>query len=220
MRLRSESADALNRIAQIDAGDSAAYGTRRIDAASGVKAIESPAPLQRPRAAALPGRRSGRVLPLSEDTTAAIFRFHASEAKQVIRVMIAVACADGVVDDRERRRIADYLTDAGSTPAEMAYAEDQFRRPAAPQDLARGAASREVASELYAAALLIAAEATPGTRAFLGRLASALRLEPKFVANLHAAWGISQPVPVQESDQPPENGPGCISTETRPFRSI
>lgn len=203
MRLRDDSADTVKRIADAGAQKSSVYKTRPIDAPSRVAAINSSVLVHRPQAVALPGRRSGKMLSLSEDTTAAIFRFHASDAEQVIRVMIAAACADGMVDEGERRRIADYLADAGSTPAELAYAEDQLRRPATAQDLARGVASREVASELYAAALLIAAKATLGTRAFLGRLASALRLEPKFVADLHAAWGISPPVPVEESDQPP-----------------
>ena len=80
---------------------------------------------------------------------------------------MAAACADGVIDEHERQRIADYLADAGSTPAELAYAEEQLRRPATAEDLARGAMSREVASELYAAALLVSEAATPGTRDFL-----------------------------------------------------
>lgn len=146
--------------------------------------------------------------PLSEDSTAAIFRFHASDAEQVIRVMIAAACADGVRDERERQRLADYLTDAGSTPAELAFAEEQLQMPATAPDFARGAVSREVASELYAAALLIAAEETPGTRAFLAQLAGALQVDPKFVEDLHAAWDISPPAPVYEPDPPHENGPG------------
>lgn len=208
MRLRDDSADTLRRIAQVDAREAAAYKTRPIDALSRVAAVNASLLVHRPRAVALPGRPSAKMLPLSEDTTAAIFRFHASDAEQVIRVMIAAASADGVVDEHERRRISDYLAGAGSTPAELAYAGDQLRRPATAQDFGGGAMSREVASELYAAALLIATEATPGTRAFLGRLASALRLEPKFVADLHRAWRLSPPDPVEASGRPPEDGQG------------
>lgn len=204
MRLRNDSTDALNRIAQFDARDSAAYRTRRTDAASGVKAVDSSVPPLRPRAIALPGRQSEGVPSLSEDTNAVTFRFQASDANQIIKVMIAAASADGVVDEDERRRIADYLKDAGSTPEEMAYAEDQLRRPATAEDAARGAHSQEAAIELYAAALLIAAEASPGTRAFLGCLARELRLEPKFVADLHAAWAIWAPADLGPvPDHPP-----------------
>lgn len=194
MRLRDDSAEALRRIAQTDARETALSRIHRLDAPTAVAAIRSSMPMRRPEAVALPGRQSGKALPLSKDTTAAVFGFHASGAKQVIRVMMAAACADGVVDEQERRRIADYLADAGSTPEELAFAEEQLHRPVVAEDLARGVTSGEMARELYAAALLVSQTATPGTQAFLGRFASALRLEPKFVADLHAAWGNPPPV--------------------------
>ncbi len=202
MRLRDGSTDILKRIEQAGSRDTTVSKARPIDAPSRITGKNSPLLVGRPQVVTLPGRQSANMVPLSEDSTAAIFRFHAADAEQVIRVMIAAASADGVVDERERRRIADYLSDAGSTPAEMSYANEQLRKPAMPHDFAGAVTSREVAIELYAAALLVAAEETPGNRAFQGSLASALQLEPKFVADLHAAWGMSPPVPVGPPDQP------------------
>src|SRR5688572_24874557 len=129
MRLRDDSGGTIKRIAKAGARETTVQKARRIEAPPAVTARNPSVLVHRPQAFALPGRQAAKMLPLSEDTNAAIFRFHASDAEQVIRVMIATACADGVVDEHERRRICDYLADAGSTSDELAYAEDQLREP-------------------------------------------------------------------------------------------
>lgn len=184
----------LYRIVRRAGLDSAVYRTGKIRALSAVSAVASAAasrPARRPSKGATP---RAAPTPLSEDTTAAVVRFRAADAELVIRTMIAAAAADGEIDVSEARRIVTYLRDSGGTPAKLAFAERETERPAAPEALAQAVVSRETAVELYAAALLVTAATTPGTREFLARLARALKLDPQFVAGLHTGWGDPPPL--------------------------
>lgn len=188
--------DLLSRLIRATARDSGAHRTGKIRALARVSAVGSVASS---RAARQPTRVAAvdppddAMVPLSEDTTAAVVRFRAADAELIIRAMVAAAAADCDIDQSEVRRIASHLRDSGSTAAELEFVEQETQHPSAPEDLARGITSREIAVELYAAALLVTAATTPGTRAFLARLSQALGLEAKFVAELHAAWGDPPP---------------------------
>lgn len=183
----------LYRIVRRAGLDSAVYRTGKIRVLSGVSAVASAASSRAARHSLRAAASVDATTPLSEDTTAAVVRFRAADAELVIRAMIAAAAADGEIDERERRRIVGYLRDSGGTPAELDFAERETQHPTAPEDLARSVGSREIAVEIYAAALLVTAATSPETRAFLSRLAAALQLDPKFVAGLHAAWGDPPP---------------------------
>jgi uncharacterized membrane protein YebE (DUF533 family) len=128
-----------------------------------------------------------------DDAPAAVFRFHAADAMTIIRAMIAASAADGEIDAGENRRILDWLRLAGGTPEDEAFVLQQETHPAAVEDLARGVTQRETAVEIYAASLLATGAATDGSRRFLRQLAAALRLDPPFIAALHASW--SDPPP-------------------------
>lgn len=128
-----------------------------------------------------------------EDEPAVVFGFHAADAMTIIRAMIAASAADGEIDAGENRRILDWLRLAGGTPEDEAFVRQQEAHPAAVEDLARGVTRHETAVEIYAASLLATGAATDGSRQFLRQLAAALRLDPAFIASLHANW--SDPPP-------------------------
>ncbi|MBB3772362.1 uncharacterized membrane protein YebE (DUF533 family) [Angulomicrobium tetraedrale] len=106
----------------------------------------------------------------------------------LLRAMIAAALADGHVDERERLAIGAKLNDegAGLDEAER-FLSAELANPASVEALAREAATPEQAAEVYIAALLTIDADTISERAFLARLASALRLDAQLVPHLEAA---------------------------------
>ncbi|MBV8165307.1 MAG: DUF533 domain-containing protein [Alphaproteobacteria bacterium] len=133
-------------------------------------------------------RRPGSETPSLDDEEAVRVDFHAADARLIIRTIIAALAASGETLEQERRHVLAYLHDAGSTPAEIAFAEAELRHPAAVEEITGPVASRETAVEIYAAALLATKAASESSRAFLARLAAGLNLEPEFVRDLHAKW--------------------------------
>ena len=135
--------------------------------------------------------------PSWDDEGAVRVDFHAADAHLILRAMIAALAAAGITHTAERQRILAYLRDTGGTPAELAFAEREMQHPASAEEIAASVSGRETAVELYAAALLATQAANPGGRAFLARLAAALKLEPAFVRELHKNW--DDPPPVETS---------------------
>ena len=172
-------ADKIRALSTVSAVGAAAYAHTRAR-------TRRPAPHRPPANAAAP---------LSEDTEAAIFAFHAMDAGSMIRAMVAAAAVDDETSRvQENRRILAFLRDAGASPGQIEFAQSQMQHAATVVDLARGVTSHETAVEIYAAALLATNGATPETRRFLGDLAGALKLDPGFVADLHAQWGDPPPL--------------------------
>ncbi|PZQ85779.1 MAG: DUF533 domain-containing protein [Ancylobacter novellus] len=120
--------------------------------------------------------------------------FHPAQADHthfpvtLLRTMIAASLADGHVDEQERRAIGGKLTEQGTQldDAERFLAEE-LRNPASVQDIAGGVANPEQAAEVYISALLTIDADNTAERAFLARLAMALKLEPELVPHLEAA---------------------------------
>ena len=99
-------------------------------------------------------------------------------ARGVLVAMIQGAKADGHIDAEEQRRIFGHVEALGLDAAAKAFVMDEL---AAPSDIGRvtaHATTPETASELYAAALLAMDPDTAAERAWLDRLAQALRLPP------------------------------------------
>ena len=142
-------------------------------------------------------RKSADAQPSLDDEEAVRVDFHACDARLILRTMIAAMAAAGTGYEAERQRVLAYLRDTGGTAAEMAFAEHEMRQPASAEDIAQGIATHETSVEIYAAALLATQAATEPSRAFLSRLAAALRLDPAFVRELHKTW-----------DDPPPEEPG------------
>lgn len=107
----------------------------------------------------------------------------------LLRTMIAASLADGHVDASERAAIAAKLNErpgASRDEAEQFLAEE-LARPARVEDIARAVTREEEAAEVYIAALLAIDPDTTGERAFLARLAAALKLDAALTPHLEAA---------------------------------
>ena len=112
-----------------------------------------------------------------------------SEALLLLRAMIAAARADGALDAAERRAIAAQLDSAGLSPAERDRVLADFDQPATPEELARAARDPMLAAQLYAAACAGAGEVSAGERAWLDRLATALKLDRRAAAAIESRLG-------------------------------
>jgi uncharacterized membrane protein YebE (DUF533 family) len=106
-----------------------------------------------------------------------------------LRAMIAAAKADGEIDQAEMDRILGKVADDEVTPEERRFVLDEIRKPLDPADLAREVASPAQAAEVYAASLLAIDVDSEAERAYLRRLAEALKLDEAAVAYLHETTG-------------------------------
>ena len=134
--------------------------------------VPTPAQLPPPNSPFNPSQTSDSQLPLT-----------------LLRTMIAASLADGHIDDAERIAIAGKLNESGI--ADLGEAErflsDELANPATVETLARAVASEEEAAEVYVAALLAIDPDSTSERAFLARLAMALRLDPALTPHLESA---------------------------------
>ncbi|MCB4770991.1 DUF533 domain-containing protein [Ancylobacter sp. Lp-2] len=134
--------------------------------------VPTPAQLPPPNSPFNPSQTSDSQLPLT-----------------LLRTMIAASLADGHIDDAERVAISAKLHENGI--ADLGEAErfltDELANPASVETLARTVASEEEAAEVYIAALLAIDPDSTSERAFLARLAMALRLDPALTPHLESA---------------------------------
>ncbi|MBS7540143.1 tellurite resistance TerB family protein [Ancylobacter lacus] len=107
----------------------------------------------------------------------------------LLRTMIAAALADGHVDEAERAAITARLREnhAGALDEAARFLADELARPASVEDIARAVANEAEAAEVYISALLAIDPDSTAERAFLARLALALRLDPALTPHLEAA---------------------------------
>ena len=105
-------------------------------------------------------------------------------SRGMLQAMMAAAKADGHLDDRERGLVEAELQRIEADPAVRRWFEDELRRPLDPAEVARAAASPEMAAEMYLASLLVADETSFMERAYLDELARQLRLPEGLKAEL------------------------------------
>lgn len=96
----------------------------------------------------------------------------------VLRAMIAAAKADGHIDAEEQARIDQRLGQTTLTAEEQGFVLRELTRPLDTQALVAGVDSPELASELYAASLLVLDAPCPRERAYLEELGAGLGLQP------------------------------------------
>jgi len=139
-------------------------------------AAPPPKPVPAAKTAAPPARRLPEIAAKPEPIPQASAE-HA-EARLLLRAMIAAARADGVIDRAERTGIANQLDAAGLSPAERDQVLADFDKPATVEELASAARDPILCAQLYAAAFAAAGEVSALERAWLDRLAMALKLQP------------------------------------------
>lgn len=106
----------------------------------------------------------------------------------LLRTMIAASLADGHIDDRERIAISGKLNESGPRLDEAEqFLTHELANPASVETIAREVSSEEEAAEVYLSALLAIDPDNSAERAFLARLAMALRLDPNLTPHLEAA---------------------------------
>ncbi len=105
----------------------------------------------------------------------------------LIRAMIAAAASDGQVDEAERHAIVGGLKEAGFDPEGNAWLEGEMASPASIDDLAAGAATPELAAQVYTAARLAIEPDTEAEAGFLTALGGALGLDPSLVGQIDLA---------------------------------
>jgi uncharacterized membrane protein YebE (DUF533 family) len=103
----------------------------------------------------------------------------AEEALLLVRAMIAAARADGAIDAAERRAIAERIDAAGLDAEQRDLVLAEFANPIGLDALARAVPDPVAAAQVYAASVIAVGEASPAERAYLTRLAAALRLSPE-----------------------------------------
>jgi tellurite resistance protein len=103
----------------------------------------------------------------------------AEEALLLVRAMIAAARADGTIDADERRAIAERIDAAGLDAAGRDLVLAEFANPIGLEALARAVPDPVAAAQVYAASVIAVGEASAAERAYLARLAAALRLSPE-----------------------------------------
>ena len=149
---------------------------------SGTPSRPTPAPIPgtggrpAPQRPVEPARRIPEVTAKTEPTPAA--SAEGAEARLLLRAMIAAARADGSIDKAERIGIGKQLDAAGLNTAERDQVLAEFDRPASIEELAQGARDALLKAQLYAAAYAAVGEMSAGERAWLDRLAAALKLDP------------------------------------------
>jgi uncharacterized membrane protein YebE (DUF533 family) len=142
-----------------------AYGNWQAQQAQATNA--QPAAAAAAPAPALPAPRTVNLLPAPEVE---------QHSRGMLVAMIAAAKADGHLDERERGLVEAELSRLEADPMMRRWFEEELRRPLDPAEVARAAASPELAAEMYLASLLVTDETGFMERAYLDELARQLRL--------------------------------------------
>jgi uncharacterized membrane protein YebE (DUF533 family) len=103
------------------------------------------------------------------------------------RAMVAAVTADGPLDNRERARIVQALSQAGIDPQSTRWLEDEFASPASVDDIADRVQTPEKAAQVYAAARLAIDPDTRQEREFLRQLAESLDVDPALARQIDDA---------------------------------
>ncbi|WBQ10135.1 tellurite resistance TerB family protein [Hyphomonadaceae bacterium ML37] len=111
----------------------------------------------------------------------------------LVRAMIAAAKADGKIDPAEKTRIFERLSAMQLDSDAKAFVFDELNAPLDLNAVVAGAATPEMAAEIYAASLVAIECETPAEAAYLKLLAARLGLEASLVAEIHAAAGAPAP---------------------------
>jgi len=108
----------------------------------------------------------------------------------LLRAMISAAKADGQIDQGEMDRILGKLSEAGSGSEARDFVLSEMRGPLDLDRLVAEVKTPQQAAQVYAASLLAIDVDTPAEKAYLDRLAQALKLPPQVTAHIHDSLGV------------------------------
>lgn len=127
------------------------------------------------------------AVPAPADSAFASESLSQDQALLLVRGMIAAAASDSQIDEAERMRITLGLRESGLETEAADFLEREFENPVSIADLAAGAESPELASQVYTAARLTIEPDTEQEKSFLTQLGAALSIESGMVEHLDAA---------------------------------
>lgn len=99
-------------------------------------------------------------------------------SQAILQALVAAAKADGHVDARERELIEGEFVKLGNDQALQQWLHAELNKPLDPAEVARAAATPEMAAEMYIASVLMVDEENFMEKAYLDELARQLRLDP------------------------------------------
>ena len=102
----------------------------------------------------------------------------------IIKAMIAMAKADGHIDQQEMAHIEQALSDMDADDQVRQLVQQELQKPLDPAEIARLANSPQQASEIYLASLIVADEQSFMEKAYLQELAKQLQLAPAVIEQL------------------------------------
>jgi len=112
-----------------------------------------------------------------------------NRALLALKAMIAASKADGRIDERERGRILDKMTDMGASDEMRDFIAKEAATVLDVDALVREVPDEQAAAQVYAASLLAINADSPAEKAYLQELASKLGLNDAVVASLHNVLG-------------------------------
>jgi uncharacterized membrane protein YebE (DUF533 family) len=107
----------------------------------------------------------------------------------LVKAMIAATQSDGVVDREEQSRIVGRLEQSGMSAEDSKAVSASLATPVAMDELVKAAATPEIAAQIYTASVIAITIDKPAERAYLDRLAAALRIDQGLKANIEATLG-------------------------------
>jgi len=106
-------------------------------------------------------------------------------SQAILKALVAAAKSDGHVDERERELIeGEFVRLSGNDRDLQHWLHAELNRPLDPAEVARAAATPEMAAEMYLASFMLVDEEHFMERAYLDELARQLRLDPALKAEL------------------------------------
>jgi uncharacterized membrane protein YebE (DUF533 family) len=105
-------------------------------------------------------------------------------SEALIVAMIAAAKADGQIDEEERERIDERLSQGDFSADEIAFLNREFDAPVDIDRIVKAATTKEAAVELYTVSVLAARPDTAAEKGYLAMLAARLGLEPELARSI------------------------------------
>ncbi|WP_339846847.1 tellurite resistance TerB family protein [uncultured Halopseudomonas sp.] len=107
-------------------------------------------------------------------------------SQAILRAVIGAAKADGHIDERERVLIDGEVERITDDSELKRWFDQELAKPLDPADVARSAATPEIAAEMYLASLVMVDDQNFMERSYMEELARQLKLDPALKAELEA----------------------------------